>query len=249
VKLKVMTFNLRINVPVDGPNQWTYRLANIRQKIAKHDADILMFQEVDEKMLQDLSFFFKTYDYYYQGRHENSLGEGCPIFVRKTMFQIIETDTIWLSHTPRKKGSMDPEEGYPRIASMVLLKAQHQLLRIVNCHLAHRSSRNKDLNLKVLFDYVISFNDSAPLLIGGDFNMEIKQINPYKPRRFAFALQTIDKNTYHEFNGGEGISQIDHFLYQDSLELDTICVDHIELQSPWTSDHYPVIGEFIIYES
>jgi endonuclease/exonuclease/phosphatase family metal-dependent hydrolase len=244
-----MTFNLRINVPVDGIHQWPHRLKHIQEKLQKHDADLLLFQEVDEFMLQDLSFLGQHYDYYYQGRNEKGLGEGCPIFVRKGLFQMIETDTIWLSNTPRKKGSMDLEEGYPRIASMVLLKTNHQYIRVINCHLAHRSHRNKDLNLKVLFDFVSSFSDHASVLIGGDFNMEMQQINPYKPRHFHFALQSVNEKTYHEFNGGEGISQIDHFLYQDSLQLDTISVDQQEDGRPWTSDHYPVIGEFIIYES
>jgi endonuclease/exonuclease/phosphatase family metal-dependent hydrolase len=249
MNFKVLTFNLRINVDVDKDNQWPKRLSRIQDKLNNHKADILLFQEVDQGMLKDLSFLEKDYIYYYQGRNEDGFGEGCPIFVRKDRFQIIEVDTIWLSQTPRKKGSLDPEEGYPRIASMVLLKAQHQLLRVMNCHLAHRSVRNQDLNLKVLFDFVSSFHDGVPLILGGDFNMEMKKINPYKPRHLIFALTEVKEKTYHAFEGGEGISQIDHFLYQDSLQLDTIKVDQQEQGVPWTSDHYPVIGEFIIYES
>jgi endonuclease/exonuclease/phosphatase family metal-dependent hydrolase len=177
------------------------------------------------------------------------LGEGCPLYFRRTVFKMRLNDTIWLSATPRTPGSMDLEEVFPRIASMVVL--QHQqgpLFRFVNTHLAYRSVRAKDLNLKVLFDFLQSFPDSLPVIIGGDFNDTISFIKPYMPRRFSLGLSPEHGPTYHDFKGGDGLSQIDHFIVGEPWQLQNIQVDRRSFFNRLPSDHYPVIGEFR-YES
>lgn len=249
MQIKVMTFNLRIDVPVDGENQWRYRIASVLAMIRDHQPDVLMLQETTPAMLKDLSELNHDYDHYYVGRNQDLLGEGCPLYFRRTVFKMRLNDTIWLSATPRTPGSMDPEEGFPRIASMVVL--QHQqgpLFRFVNTHLAYRSARAKDLNLKVLFDFVQSFPDSLPVIIGGDFNDTISFIKPYMPRRLSLGLSPEHGPTYHDFKGGDGLSQIDHFIVGEPWQLQNIQVDRRSFFNRLPSDHYPVIGEFR-YES
>ena len=249
MQIKVMTFNLRIDVPVDGDNQWRHRVASVLAMIRDHQPDVLMLQETTPAMLKDLAELDRDYDHYYVGRNQDLLGEGCPLYFRRSLFKMRLNDTIWLSATPRTAGSMDPDEGFPRIASMVVL--QHQqgpLFRFVNTHLAYRSARAKDLNLKVLFDFVQSFPDSLPLIIGGDFNDVIDFIKPYMPRRFTLGLTINEGNTIHDFHGGEGTAQIDHLIFGEPWHLQTIKVDRRSFFNRLPSDHYPVIGVFR-YES
>ena len=247
--IKVMTFNLRIDVPVDGDNQWRFRIPSVKAMIEKHQPDILMLQETTPAMLKDLEKIENVYGYYYVGRNVDYQGEGCPIYYRKLDWRIKLADTIWLSQTPRTPGSMDVEEGFPRIASMVVLQHTSGIkFRFVNTHLAYRSKRAKDLNQKVLFDFIQNFPERIPTILGGDFNEEIPVIQKYRTRDFEFALSPEQGPTYHEFKGGQGITQIDHLLYQAFFQLTEVTIDRQLSLDRLPSDHYPVIGVFQ-YES
>jgi endonuclease/exonuclease/phosphatase family metal-dependent hydrolase len=249
MQIKVMTFNLRIDVPVDGDNQWRFRIPSVKAMIEKHQPDILMFQETTPAMLKDLNHLETVYGYYYVGRNADYQGEGCPIYYRKQDWRLKLADTIWLSQTPRTPGSMDEEEGFPRIASMTVLQHTNGVrFRFVNTHLAYRSTRAKDLNQKVLFDFIQNFPERIPTILGGDFNEEIHVINKYRTRDFAFALSPEHGPTIHDFKGGQGTAQIDHLLYQPSFLLSEVQIDRQLSLGRLPSDHYPVIGVFQ-YES
>jgi len=249
MQIKVMTFNLRIDIPVDGDNQWRFRIPSVKAMIEKHQPDILMLQETTPAMLKDLNQLENVYGYYYVGRNADYQGEGCPIYYRKQDWRLKLADTIWLSQTPRTPGSMDEEEGYPRIASMIVLQHSSGVrFRFVNTHLAYRSKRAKDLNQKVLFDFIQNFPERIPTILGGDFNEEIHVINKYRTRDFAFALNSEHGPTIHDFKGGQGTAQIDHLLYQPSFLLSDVLIDRQLSVGRLPSDHYPVIGVFQ-YES
>lgn len=249
MQFKVMTFNVRIDVPVDGNNQWRFRIPSVKAMIEKHQPDILMLQETTPAMLKDLETIETVYGYYYVGRNADYQGEGCPIYFRKQDWRLKLADTIWLSQTPHTPGSMDEEEGFPRIASMVVLQHTSGMkFRFVNTHLAYRSKRAKDLNQKVLFDFIQNFPERIPTILGGDFNEEISVIQKYRTRDFEFALSPEQGPTYHEFKGGQGITQIDHLLYQAFFQLTEVTVDRQSSLDRLPSDHYPVIGVFQ-YES
>jgi endonuclease/exonuclease/phosphatase family metal-dependent hydrolase len=118
-------------------------------------------------------------------------------------------------------------------------------IQVINTHLAYRSLRNQDLNLKVLFDFVQSFEDDVPTMIAGDFNLPQHVINPYKPRKFEFAIDSKGQATYHGFKGLPGVEQIDHILYDHHFRCTRLEVVHDKDQQAYASDHYPVIGTFI----
>jgi endonuclease/exonuclease/phosphatase family metal-dependent hydrolase len=245
--LKVLSLNVRIDVPVDGVNQWSFRRDAILQYIQTQQPDICFFQEANASMYAYLSEHLSDYESVYTGRDANRLGEGCPIFFKKNRFARVSGYTFWLSHHPQTPGSMDEEEGFPRIATHLRLMTQEKnTISFLNTHLAYRSKRNQDLNLKVLFDFVQSLPVGEPLILGGDFNMERSIIQPYKPRNLHFAGEFNHDKTYHEFRGGEGIAQIDHLLHSDVKEVN-FQIDQRPFLNRQLSDHYPVIGEFQIY--
>jgi endonuclease/exonuclease/phosphatase family metal-dependent hydrolase len=247
MQIKVMTFNLRIDVPVDGNHQWRFRVPAVLAMLEKHNPDILMLQETTPAMLGDIKKLETKYGYYYMGRNQDLQGEGCPIYYKKQDYRIKAADTIWLSHTPRTPGSMDPEEGFPRIVSMIVLQhTDGRLFRFLNTHLAYRSSRAKDINLKVLFDFMQSFPERIPTILGGDFNEGAVKIKKYMPRDLQFAPSLDLGNTYHEFKGGDGIAQIDYLLYQEGLQSKEVVVDRSQFFQHMPSDHYPVIGVFTL---
>lgn len=241
-----MTFNLRVDVPVDGRHQWRFRIPGVLAMIHKHQPDILLFQEATPAMLNDLASLQTYYGSYYCGRNADLQGEGCPIYFNKSRFQLRLGDTIWLSQTPHTPGSMDEEEGFPRIASTTTLQdlKTKTLIRVVNTHLAYRSHRVKDTNLKVLFDYVQSFLDQVITIVGGDFNAPLSIIQPYKPNQLIASLLPQHGATIHDFEGGLGREQIDHLFFQSTLKLVSVEIDRSQVNGVYPSDHYPVIGEY-----
>ena len=48
--IKVMTFNMRINTPVDGDNWFCHRRPKIAEVIRRENPDIIGFQEIDEEI-------------------------------------------------------------------------------------------------------------------------------------------------------------------------------------------------------
>jgi endonuclease/exonuclease/phosphatase family metal-dependent hydrolase len=245
MRIKVLSLNIRIDVPVDGEHQWAYRLPTILAYIRDQKPDVCLFQEVNESMFLQLQEGLKDYKTDYVGRDSNRKGEACPIFFNRDLFELKKSDTIWLSHTPRTPGSMDQEEGFPRIAQYALLKTKNDFfLQVINTHLAYRSTRNQDLNLKVLFDFVLHLDQSHPVIIGGDFNMPKSKIVNYKPRDYEFSGRDNPLFTYHEFQGGLGLRQIDH-LMTHRLKEENFIIDQAPYLGRHLSDHYPIIGEYI----
>ena len=244
MRIKVLSLNVRIDVPVDGNHQWSYRLPTILAYIHYHQPDVCLFQEVNDMMFVQLQQGLPHYVGDYVGRDANKQGEGCPVFFKKALFELKKTDTIWLSHTPRTPGSMDQEEGFPRIAHYVLLKSMNDsFIQVINTHLAYRSLRNQDLNLKVLFDFVHHLDQGHPVIIGGDFNMPKSKITNYKPRDYKFSGQDNTLCTYHEFFGGLGLRQIDHLITYQLIE-ERFVIDQAPYLGRHLSDHFPIIGEY-----
>ena len=60
-------------------------------------------QEVLNSQLLDLNFSLSEYSFVGIGREDGKKkGEFCPIFFNKYRFELIESETFWLSETPEK---------------------------------------------------------------------------------------------------------------------------------------------------
>ena len=68
--IKVMTFNMRINTPVDGDNWFRNRRPKIAEVIRRENPDIIGFQEIDEEMQDFLC------DSFPRVRHSRSRKKG-----------------------------------------------------------------------------------------------------------------------------------------------------------------------------
>ena len=98
---KVMTFNIRLNTPVDGPNQWPHRKTFAASMIRFHHADITGLQEAMKDQVDDLTALLPEYDWFGIGRDDGKeAGEFMAIFYRKDRFEVLEQSTFWLSETP-----------------------------------------------------------------------------------------------------------------------------------------------------
>ena len=254
-RFTAMTFNLRVDVEVDGKNFWPRRVKSVLTIIHKHRPDFLATQEVTDRMLQDLELPLNCYQAYGDGRNADRHGERCTLFVRKDHWKIDHSETVWLSATPTIPGSMDPEEGFPRICTMVVassLRDDSKLL-VVNVHLSYRSARSLDQNITTLLAYLSEWRVKYPypVILLGDFNANPS--HPIHERIKAIGLLSpLDnrsgtiKNTFHDFLGGKGIETIDYIYYTPDLSLFSYYVDQSKIGERYPSDHFPVVADFIV---
>ena len=133
MKLNVLSFNLRINVAVDGKHAWDYRKDDVFRFLNQNQYDIMGFQEPGPGMYQELKENLKGYDAFGFARSDG--GEYTPIFIKKGLFEVVKSETFWLTDTPFIESKIDGSH-FPRIATYVLLKlSPDRFLTIFNTHL------------------------------------------------------------------------------------------------------------------
>lgn len=250
-----MTFNLRVAVEVDGKNFWPFRLKSVLAMIDKHQPDFLATQEVTDSMAKDLEIPLRDFTSCGEGRNADRHGERCTLFVRKDNWKIETTETVWLSATPDVPGSMDPEEGFPRICTMAVVSSLQDdtHLLLANVHLSYRSERSLKQNVKTLVHYLGFWKVKYPypVVLLGDFNASpsdpihetIRQAGLRSP---LDCYSGSSKFTFHDFLGGTGIETIDYIYYSPELTATSYYVDQSMIEGRYPSDHFPVIVDFAL---
>lgn len=118
MKIKVMTFNLRVPVKRDGANHFSLRKSKIRDTILRESPDLIGFQEATDGTLAWLKETLTDYYIVGHGREWNYHGEGGPIAFRKDRFSLCGFRQKWLSLEPHQPGSrfegLD-QDVYPRV--------------------------------------------------------------------------------------------------------------------------------------
>ena len=98
--MKIVTFNLRMDTPDDGPHRFLYRRAAIVSRIRAEGPDILGFQEALPAMYDYLRENLPEYTFLGHGRSERYEGEANPVAFRTDRFALKSCATRWLSPTP-----------------------------------------------------------------------------------------------------------------------------------------------------
>lgn len=246
--IKVMTFNLRYDTEEDGVNAWSKRMKYAVHMIKKHDPDILAVQELTDHMFFDIFPYFIDYEICGDGRNRNHQGERCAVFVKKALFEVIASETVWLSGHLHKAGDMDVMEIFPRICTRVDIesKTTHQRYRIMNIHLAVYSEANRQRNVQSLLKYYRQCEKEAqyPTILLGDFNAEYTHsIHKKLAKVFIEGAVALEKPYEITFNGfGLGKTEVIDFIYTNKLEFTSYEVDSDLIDQHYPSDHNPVIA-------
>ncbi|MFU8793414.1 MAG: endonuclease/exonuclease/phosphatase family protein [Acholeplasmataceae bacterium] len=252
---RFMTFNLRINVSSDGSNSWPYRYHSVSRLIRDQKPLVVGTQEVLLSMQEDLKPQLPDYTFFGVPRKPNE--ESNTIIYNHHLLDLVTGGTFWLSETPSKPFSSNPDSACVRIctwAEFKLKRPPHQSFRVFNTHLDHISQRARINGISIIFDKIKYHQnlETLPTILMGDFNdtpssdtlLEINRYDHlaiYPTKTTVPPLKEDSIATYHGFNGpiqGEPIDYI--FLTKDIKCLHyAILTDQINGQDP--SDHYPVI--------
>jgi endonuclease/exonuclease/phosphatase family metal-dependent hydrolase len=98
--IRVMSYNIRVDVPTDNP-PWSERRPHMARQIAFNDPDLLGVQEAHSAMVGYLAEQLPAYDRYGVGRDDGGpVGETTTLFWRRTRYEALGTRTFWCSPTP-----------------------------------------------------------------------------------------------------------------------------------------------------
>lgn len=244
-EIRVMSCNLRCITPLDpGKKSWFYRADLIVNNIEKENPGIIGFQEATKLQYKYMCDTLTGYDSVIEFRDKSIISEGCPIFYRTDLYELIDKGSFWLSETPDVM-SKDWDAACYRICSYVILKekASGKEFVVFNTHLDHVSDEARINGIAVVLDKIEQFG-SLPSMIMGDFNAaEGSQTYESATESFLDAKyqteNTMESCTYEGYGTSLGGKAIDHLMISKTgLEVKSYKVVTDIYDGVYPSDHF-----------
>ena len=244
-EIRVMSCNLRCITPLDpGKKSWFYRADLIVNNIEKENPGIIGFQEATKLQYKYMCDTLTGYDSVIEFRDKSIISEGCPIFYRTDLYELIDKGSFWLSETPDVM-SKDWDAACYRICSYVILKekASGKEFVVFNTHLDHVSDEARINGIAVVLDKIEQFG-SLPSMIMGDFNAaEGSQTYESATESFLDAKyqteNTMESCTYEGYGASLGGKAIDHLMISKTgLEVKSYKVVTDTYDGVYPSDHF-----------
>lgn len=263
--IRVMTFNIRLDSPDDGPNQWIHRKEFAAGMIRFHRADLAGLQEALKGQVDDLAALLPEYGWFGVGRDDGrAAGEHMAVFYRKDRFQVLEQSTFWLSETPENvtKGW---DAACFRIVTWGRLKDTRtkKNLYLFNTHFDHLGDVARRESAKLLLERVDQTAGSYPVVVTGDFNSP-PESEPYRiitkglPGKEAARLTDTKHGARYAHHGPRvtftgfqssyppGDPPIDHVFIKNGVQVILHGTLSDAVGGKFPSDHMPVLAEVVI---
>ncbi|WP_396195077.1 endonuclease/exonuclease/phosphatase family protein [Flavobacterium sp.] len=257
-KLKLMTYNIRLDLASDGENAWPNRKAYWASQVGFYEPDILGIQEALPHQVTDIASLLPNYNYIGTGRDGEGKGESSNIFYQKNRFKVLLENTFWLSETPDKI-SKGWDAALNRVCTYALFKDHKtkQTFWVFNTHLDHMGELARTNSILLILSKIAALNTkNYPVFLMGDFNSE-----PTEERIINLKKEMPDSHdiseekpfgpsgTFNGFKHNEGVTKrIDYiFLSKNNpfkVKKYAILSDAKDLKYP--SDHLPVFIELKI---
>lgn len=252
---RVMTYNIRVDVPTDNPT-WAERRPHMADQIAFVDPDILGVQEAHSAMVSWLAQQLPGYDRYGLGRDDGGpVGETTTLFWKRDRYERISADTFWCSPTPERP-SKGWDAAYPRTVTRVVLRDRRdgQVLDVRNTHFDHVGAEAREqcaLLVSRLAPAEVG-DQTARVILMGDFNTG-PGTPPYdrivaSGLRDARAVSPVDFGPAGTFNAfdialdNDGVA-IDHVFVGPGLHVERTGVLTDSFGGRVISDHFPVVAD------
>jgi endonuclease/exonuclease/phosphatase family metal-dependent hydrolase len=254
--LNIMSFNIRLNTTADGENQWLFRKDKVADMLNFYDVDICGMQEVLKGQLDDLDTLLPGFLYVGVGRDDGiAAGEFSPILYKKDKFQLIESQTFWLSLNPDVPG-----KSWDAALNRIVTWARFQPVSgekefyVFNTHFDHLGKEARKQSALLLLQKVKEIAGEKTAIITGDFNSTPEDT----PIQILGEVLTDTKKISQSghfgpdstFNGFESKEiagkRIDYiFVNQPGIKV----LKHATLSNTWggrfASDHHAVMAKII----
>ncbi|RSL59252.1 hypothetical protein CEP54_007384 [Fusarium duplospermum] len=272
--LRLMTYNIRYSVDPskaeEGEELWPIRrplmAAQLNYELAGRPDSLVCMQEVTYPQAMDLQDDLgDDWALIGGGRRDGAKkGELSPIFYRRSVWNLEQTKTYWLSKTPDKAGSIGWDAELPRVVTVGRFRHIHTGARVVYMctHFDWKGKRSQEHSAVMIIDLADRWSshkrESLPVFVAGDLNA-----TPESPAYHLMATQLYDlkyevpsnkrfghQTTYTGFTLDESDDmELDHMFVRDPMDisyksfavLNTRYDDGI-----FISDHRPIVVDMEI---
>lgn len=257
VQIEWATFNIRYDNPGDSLNNWKYRKDTVCKFILEKQLDIVGMQEVLHNQLEDLKEGLPNFAEVGVGRDDGkTAGEYAPLFYRADKFELLDSNTFWLSQYPDSVGFIGWDGACTRIATWAKLKdkATGKVFMAINTHFDHVGVEARRQGALLIIQRIKDIVGNQPAVVTGDFNVN-DQSEAYQTmttNEFVLkdAYKMTDKKsgpayTFHDFGRVpvDEREKIDFIFVTPQIKvLNTEIAQNPETKTGYLSDHNPHIA-------
>lgn len=253
--LKIMTYNIRLDIAIDGENDWSHRKDFFTSQIQFYEPDIFGIQEATPNQVIDISNALSQYNHIGIGREGVGKGESSNIYYKKERFSVSNETTFWLSETPNEI-SKGWDAACNRVCTFALFEdlKSNKSFWVFNTHLDHIGEVAKTKGIELILSKIeVVNNQKLTVIFMGDFNSEPNENRILELKKIMNDSRelSVEKpfgpfGTFNNFEYNEPATKlIDYiFLSKNShfiVNKYAVLTDSKNLRFP--SDHFPVFVE------
>jgi endonuclease/exonuclease/phosphatase family metal-dependent hydrolase len=258
--LRIMTFNLRLDLASDGPNAWPHRRDWVASLIRFHAPDAIGVQEALAHMLTELDARLPGFARVGVGRADGRAGgEFSAILYRTDRLELLDNGTFWLSPSPEVPGSKGWDAAIERIATWARFRDRRSGCAHLhlNTHFDHIGEQARQESARLIRQRVAALAGTLPIIVTGDLNADPHSA-PYRiftrdtipgasaPLRDAFDASSGGHygptSTWTAFKAIEPGRRIDYVLVSTQVPVLTHAILPDSWDGRFPSDHLPVIA-------
>ena len=260
-EIKVMSYNIRLDVKSDGENWWENRKGRVANLVNYYEADFIGMQEVLHHQLVYLKDNLNGYDYIGVGRDDGKeAGESSCIFYKKDRYTVVQQSTFWLSPTPDV-----PSKGWDAALNRVctyglfLNNKTKQYVWVFNTHFDHIGKIARKESAGMLLKAVDSIAGKTTAIVTGDFNafpadepirIIVDEQNPLHltdSKPLSIEGHYGPTGTFNGFTSKESSNDpIDYIFFNLFVKV----YKHATLSQSWggrfSSDHFPEWAKILV---
>ena len=252
--IRVMTFNVRCFGLENLPRK--AREYSVAETIRKGMPDSFGVQEATPTWMKYLNEEIgDKYAYVGVGRSNGkNSGEYSAVFYLKDKYELVDSDTFWISETPEK-----PSKGWDanikRICTWAVLENKETGEKYVhiNSHFDHKGEEARKNSVNMILDKAKEYKD-FPVVFTADMNI-VEGTEHYNSMVADGTLRdtkyiaedTMDYLTFHNLTPVENEGRIlDYVMINDKFDAEVYRVVTAGVDGRFVSDHYPVYADIVL---
>ena len=251
------TFNIRYANPNDSLDFWGNRKDTVASFILANDLDIVGMQEVLHSQMEDLKARLPEYEAVGVGRDDGKQrGEYSPLFFKKDRFEVMDSNTFWLSQYPDSVGFIGWDGACCRIATWAKLKDKKngQVFMAVNTHFDHVGVEAQKNGALLIIEKIKEIVGEQPAVLTGDFNVTDESeayatiVNNEFVLKDAHKIATTVEGVGHTYHGFgkvpvEQCKKIDFVFVTPQIQVERSFIPANAVGQPGKnlSDHNPQV--------
>ncbi len=239
---------------------YTTRRAHLfAQQINNCLPDVLGVQELNSIWQGKFEELLPQYAYYgvkRGGDDKEQTSEMSGIFYLKDKFELVESDTFWISLTPEKESRFEGA-ACNRVCSYVVLKNKNtgDMFAHLNTHLDHVSTEAQNLGGNLIAEKAQALKDKyngLSVVITGDFNQYADglAVQTLLQNGFANACDITENGkttaTYNGWSENFNDRPIDFIFTDETVKIEDYKVHEERIDKSYVSDHFMITAEMEI---